>query len=82
MNILFFFGLILIITGLCLIFFVIFSAFKIRNQKHELPEKKNRKFSKTSTNQSRWSIYIFFRNITFIFSIFSIIILLNFLANY
>ena len=40
MNILFFFGLILITIGLFLIFFVIFSAFKIRNQKQELQEKK------------------------------------------
>ena len=46
MNILFFFGLILITTGLCLIFFVIFSAFKIRNQKQELPEKKNESFQR------------------------------------
>ena len=46
MNILFFFGLILITIGLCLIFFVIFSAFKIRNQKHELPEKKIANFQR------------------------------------
>ena len=44
MNILFFFGLILVTIGLCLIFFVIFSAFKIRNQKQELPQKKIESF--------------------------------------
>ena len=46
MNILFFFGLMLITTGLCLIFFVIFSAFKIRNQKQELQEKKIARFQR------------------------------------
>ena len=46
MNILFFFGLMLITTGLCLIFFVIFSAFKIRNQKQELQEKKIVRFQR------------------------------------
>ena len=46
MNILFFFGLILITIGLCLIFFVIISAFKIRNQKQELPEKKIASFQR------------------------------------
>jgi len=46
MNILFFFGLILITIGLCLIFFVIMSAFKIRNQKEELPEKNTISFQK------------------------------------
>ena len=46
MNILFFVGLLLITTGLGLIFFVFFSAFKIRNQKQELPEKKIVSFQK------------------------------------
>ena len=46
MNILFFFGLILTITGLCLIFFVIFIAFKLRNQEQELQEKKIASFQK------------------------------------
>ena len=46
MNILFFFGLVLTISGLCLIFFVIFIAFKLRNQKQELPEKKIVSFQK------------------------------------
>ena len=46
MNILFFFGLILVTLGLCLIFFVIFRAFKIRNQKQELPEIKNASFQR------------------------------------
>ena len=46
MNVVFFFGLILVTIGLCLIFFVIISAFKIRNQKQELPEKKIASFQR------------------------------------
>ena len=69
MNILFFFGLILITTGLCLIFFVIFSAFKIRNQKQELPEKKTTSFQKlVSINLA--GVFISFLGILALFLVF------------
>ena len=40
MTVLFFFGLICITSGLFLIFFVIFCAFKIKKNKQNLSEKK------------------------------------------
>ena len=82
MNILFFFGLILITIGLCLIFFVIFSAFKIRNQKQELPEKKIASFQRLVPINLA-GVFISFLGILVLFLVFLLFIILpSFLTNY